>query len=368
MKIIQISSKFPPSLGGTQNVVKEISFRLAKKEYNVEVYSSNIGCKIKQIKSIYNLKINYLKSFNILNTPIIPSLYKNLNNTIEKNSILHIHLSQFYIPEIINYLYLKKKISYIVHIHIDTMPSSLFGRIFLDTYKKIFLTILLNNAKKIIVLTNDYKEIISKKYSIKKEKFTIIPNGIDDSFYEYKRNIKKNKIIKLLSVGRLSIQKNPELLIKAILRCKSNFELDIVGDGEYYEKIKKIIKEKKLNNVKLFGSITGKELVKKYNESDIFISTTSYESFGLTYIEAMSAGLPIITSNIPCVREIVKDNYCGYLCNQSEFDFAKKIDILVNNLKLRNKLSKNCINEAKKYRWETIIDKLEILYSEINNK
>ena len=165
MKIIQISSYFPPHLGGLQNVAKEISERLAKKGHQVEVFTSDIGCKKGKLKSTKNLKIHYLKSWEFAHTPIIPSLYNELMK-IPKDSIIHVHTAQAYVPEIIFKIWKKRKIPYVAQIHIDAEPSSFIGKIILGPYKKIFLKRFIKNAKIVLALTEDYKYILVRRYCI----------------------------------------------------------------------------------------------------------------------------------------------------------------------------------------------------------
>ena len=62
MKIAQVIAYYPPHVGGMENCVKEVSERLAKKGHQVEVFTSDIGCKKGRLRPINNLKINYLKS------------------------------------------------------------------------------------------------------------------------------------------------------------------------------------------------------------------------------------------------------------------------------------------------------------------
>lgn len=98
MKIIQIVAHFPPHLGGMQNVAKEISERLSKRDHQVEVFTSDIDCpRNKQLKSIKNLKIHYFKAWEFAHTTIIPSLNKELMR-IPQDSIIHVHTAQAYIP------------------------------------------------------------------------------------------------------------------------------------------------------------------------------------------------------------------------------------------------------------------------------
>jgi glycosyltransferase involved in cell wall biosynthesis len=363
MNVIHLSPYFYPKMGGMQNVAKEISERLSKKNHQVEVFTSDIGCpKDKQLKSTKNLKIHYLPAKEFAHTPIILSLYKELMK-IPQDSIIHVHIAQAYVPEIVYKVWKKRKIPYVAQIHSDVDASSIFGRLFLNIYKKIILRRFLKNAKNIFVLTSDYKEIISKKYGIEKNKISIIPNGVREEFF-IKR--KKRKIAsKLLFVGRIVKSKNPFDLIRTIEICNSRINLDIVGEGGLVEETKKLVKERKLKNITFHGKKEGKELVLMYKNADIFVSNTSKESFGITYIEAMASGLPIITSNIPAVRNVVKDNYNGILCEQTPEAFAQAIDKLIKDKKLRETLSKNGLKEVKKYSWDKIVKQTEDVYKEV---
>lgn len=363
MKIIQLSAYFPPNLGGTQNVAKEISERLAKKRYQIEVFTSDVGCpKDKQLKLSKNLKINYLKSKQFSHTAIIPSLYKELMK-VPQDSIMHVHTAHAYVPEIVYKVWKKRKIPYIAHLHADVGPSSFLGKIILKPYKKIFLKRFLRNASKVIVLTKDYKKLISKKYPIDKKKIIIIPNGVGEEFFTKKKQ--KNKIPHLLSVGRISIEKNLPRLIESISLCKSKFILDIVGDGNLLQETKKLVRKKGLKNVIFHGRKTGKDLINIYKNSYALISTSNGECFPLTILEAMASKLPIIASDVRGNHDVVKDN--GILINPlTPENFAKEIDRLFSDNKLYNKLSKQSLKFAKDHKWDNVIKQLEEVYKKMD--
>ncbi|GAI84343.1 unnamed protein product, partial [marine sediment metagenome] len=116
MRIIQVVSYYPPYVGGMQNVTREISERLAKKGHQVEVFTSDIGCKKGKLRSTKNLKIHYLKSYEFAHTPIIPSLFFRLLK-LSKNSIIHVHVAQALVPEVVCLVSKIRKIPYIAHIH-----------------------------------------------------------------------------------------------------------------------------------------------------------------------------------------------------------------------------------------------------------
>jgi glycosyltransferase involved in cell wall biosynthesis len=362
MKIIKISSYYPPHLGGVENVAKEISERLAKKGHQVEVFTSDIECqKDKQLKSTKNLKIHYLSAKEVAHMPIIPLLYKELMK-IPQNSVIHVHLAQAYVPEIVYKIWKKRRIPYIAQVHCDLCPSSLLGKLILEPYKKLFLKRFLKCAKEVIVLTEGYKELISNKYLINNNKITVIPNGVGEEFFT--KNKKKNKIPHLLFVSRISIEKNLPRLIESIYLCKSNFILDIVGDGDLLEETKRLVKQKNLKNIIFHGRKTGKDLVNIYKNSDVFISTSNGEAFPLTILEAMASRLPVIASDVKGNHDVVKE--VGILVNPpNPENFAKEIDKLFLDKRLLDKLANQSLKFANEHRWGKIVNELEGVYEDV---
>jgi glycosyltransferase involved in cell wall biosynthesis len=360
MKIVQIVSYYPPHLGGMENAVKEISESLAKRGHQVKVFTSDIGCKKDKLTSTKNLEIHYLNSFEFAHSSIIPFLFFKLL-TIPKDSIIHLHVAQAFVPEIVYLVSKIKKISYVLHLHADVGPSGKLGFL-LPFYKNVILKRILKSSRKIIVLNNNYKTLVNRKYHIL-ENITVIPNGINEEFFIDKR-ITSSRYTNLLFVGRLSIEKNVSKLVEAVSLLESRVVLDIVGDGEKRNEIEKLILDKKLKNVILHGKKTGKDLIKFYKNADIFLLASDYEGLPLVLLEAMASGTPIIVSDVIGIRELVGKT--GILVNPpTPENFAKAINNLIEDKKLRNTLSVSGREKAKGYDWDKIIEKFEDVYREV---
>ncbi len=367
MNIVQVVAYYPPHMGGMENCVKEISNRLVKKGHKVKIFTSDIGSKKNRYNSVNNLNTYYLRSLEFAHTAIIPSLFFKLLN-ISKDSIMHVHIAQVIIPEVAYLISKIKKVPYIAHIHADVEPSGKLGFL-LPFYKKVFLQKILNSSSKIIVPSKDYSSLISKKYKISKTKICEIPNGVDLKYFK-RGSTKLHDPVKLLTVCRLSRSKNIPLLIrsfKLVMECSNrDVELHIVGDGEEKNKIFNLIKKEKLEKkVIMHGGLWGENLYDIYTDSDIFILTSGYESFGLVLIEAMASGLPIVVSNITSVKNIIKNKITGLLVKPTQNDFAKAIEKLLDNSQLRERLIENGVKEVKKYDWNKIVQKFEHIYDEV---
>jgi rhamnosyl/mannosyltransferase len=344
-----------------ENAVKEISERLAKKGHNIEVFTSDVCCEKGRLKSTKNLKIHYLKSFEFAHTPIIFSLFFRLIS-ISRNSIIHLHIGPPFTPEIVWLTSKIRKFPYIAHTYIDVGQSGKLGFL-LPLYKKMVLKKVLTNAKKVICITEEYKNFMSEMYKIEKNKISTIPNGTSKEFFMKKKNNLHNRIT-LLFVGRLAIQKNIPRLINAVSLLKEKVTLHIVGEGEKRREIEKLIFDKRLNNVILHGKKTGKDLLRFYKIADIFVLPSDVEAIPLVLVEAMASGTPIIASDILGVREFVGDT--GVLVNPpTPENFAKAIEDLIDDKNLRKKLSEKGKRKAKQYNWDEIVEKFENAYREV---
>ena len=165
---------------------------------------------------------------------------------------------------------------------------------------------IMEEANNVIFINHAYKDIFKKRYlklsfeSIL-NKITVIPNAIHQRWFQTAVPEKKIKDgVRLLYVGRIIRRKKLDVLIQAIkeMNATSNekYTLEIVGNGEFLSKIKKIAND----SVIFHSEIRNAEQLKKiYNRCHIFIMPSVKETFGLVYIEALSQGLPIIH----CINE-----------------------------------------------------------------
>ena len=193
--------------------------------------------------------------------------------------------------------------------------------------------------------------------------YTIIPNGIDlahfspdvppvDRFCDGKLNI--------LFVGRLESRKGLNYLIKAYKRVKeefSNSRLIIVGPGtRLRRKYKGQVKRNRLEDVVFVGYVTYAELPRYYKTADIFCSpATGRESFGITLLEAMAAGKPIVASNIDGYANLITNGIDGLLVPpKNEKALAQALISLMADESLRQQMATKERLTVKKYDWKHV--------------
>lgn len=370
MKIVHITGYYPPHLGGMEYRIQELSEMSEKRNHDVEIITSDMGCKTGKIPSRKNLRVHYLKSIEFAHTPISPMLFFRLMR-IPRDSAIHLHIAHALIPEITWLVCTIRRIPYMATVHLDVSTSGFFGFL-LPLYKKLFLSPVLRGAQTITVLTEDYKNLISEKYAIPKNRITVIPNGTHFKPPK-KKMLPLHRPARLLFVGRLSVQKNIPLLINAfhicITRYKLLLHLYITGSGEKEQETRQLIQKKRLENyTTLLGGVSAAQAQKLYHSSDIFILPSRAESFGTVIIEAMASGIPVIATNILAVRNTIRHGQNGLLVDETPEALAQTIRMLVKNAPLRRKLMSNGLQDVKKYNWETVTDQFEDCYRNMVRK
>jgi glycosyltransferase involved in cell wall biosynthesis len=259
-------------------------------------------------------------------------------------------------------------------------------------FEFLLLKLICKKAKFVVYIIGDYPEL---NYSKKKNKllktFLLISQKLSQflvdecwilsdylmSRYKTKNSvlvrsssIKKEDIsspktinlekITLIFVGRFAKEKNPHipiLIVKTLKEKGYNVNLSLVGDGELKANMEELIQKLGLNkNVKMFGWIKDRrKLFEILKESDIIVFTSKPgEGLGLTILEAMSQGLPVIATKCGGPEEVIEDGINGYLVDYSTDEdivnqFVDKIEFLIKNSGVYEQISKNNLEKAKEW-------------------
>jgi len=213
-------------------------------------------------------------------------------------------------------------------------------------------------------ISNSY--LITKEYLSngigKKEKFTTIYSGIDVERFNIKKS--KNKIPVITIIARLAKGKGHEYFINAattILKTRKA-EFWIVGNGELKEEIENMITNLKLESyVKIIGERD--DIPQILSQTDIFVLPTLWEGTPRTIFEAMAAGVPVITTPVGGIPEIIKDNQNGFLVEpkNSEKLAEKILFVLYNKDKIRLIID-DAKKESKKYSYKKMVNNIDQLY------
>lgn len=200
-------------------------------------------------------------------------------------------------------------------------------------------------------------EQITTRNQVPKANILVIPNGVDKKYHPQPKNREllnkfslQSKIV-LLYLGQITNRKNISFLVDLMTVLPHDFHLIICGRGELLPKIKDQITNKKLNNqITLTGLVPEKEKVDYYNLADIFVYPSLLEGFGLSVLEAMACGKPVITSQNASFKEIINDKKSGYLC-PLQTSHWKKVILTLNSPKIYSAVSREAEKQAQKFTW-----------------
>ena len=220
------------------------------------------------------------------------------------------------------------------------------------------------HADKVIAISNSTKEDLIKLYGVKKEKIEVIYPGFDLSFSPQSKNkIEKIRIkYKLnkpyfLFVGSLKPIKNVPAIIEAfagfIKKTKKDYELVLSGSDFWLdENISKRVERLRLKTkVRNLGYVSKKDLPALYSGAFAFVSPSLYEGFGMPLLEAMACGVPVITSNLGSMPEVV--DKAAILVDSKKFKQIKNAMLkLDKDRKLRERLIKKGLIQSNKFSWK----------------
>ena len=184
-----------------------------------------------------------------------------------------------------------------------------------------------------------------------------IPLAITEENEKLERNFNSKKA-KILTVSSLIERKNIKNLMLAYKKLKKKYpkvSLEIIGEGQLKEKLE-ILNIKNKLDVKFSGQLPHSDILNKMKDTDIFILPSKNETFGMVYMEALSAGMAVCCTKNSGIDGIIKDNENGFLLKPNKrgiYDVLTKIL----NLKPRQftEVSKNAITTAKMFSYENSI-------------
>lgn len=342
-KIGIFSDDFYPIFGGQGRHLFDLYNNLYKKNNEFLIFSPNNN----SLKN--HIKITIPSNFG-RNLFFSKYLNKNINNLIKEFnlSVVHFHCGPG------GLILLKKPNAKMVcTVHHTYYQQQKYIKS--QRWKYLFYLLeklMYRNADKLISVSEDTKNVLIKKYTISPKKIVVIPNGVDFNKFKKIKSIKKIPN-SLLFVGRLDKRKGIDFLVKLIpfiAKEIPDIKLFIIGKGKLRDNLEKFVKKNNLEkNIEFLGFIPDEDLPKWYNKCNLTVVPSIFEGFGITVIESLACGTPVIGTDTDGIRGIIKDK--KYL-----FRFGNKEELsnkIIQNIK--NSISINF--DKRKYSLDEIAKK-----------
>lgn len=286
------------SVGGAENMVYELVKNIDKEQFDVTVLCymrpNNVHTE-KQVEAFWPL-IHLNQSGSI--TPVtVWRVMKAVRNT--KPDVVHAHLGGAALGAIWSVLFRKNLV-----ITVHAKPEGGFNR----SKKSRFMVqkALRQGKTKMVAVSKENEMLLQQYYGLTDDRFTWINNGID----LHRFNRKEHKHFTLINVAQHDDNKNQAALIRCFAKLRNEVpdaKLLLLGDGPYHESLIQLADELGVADAVVFtGRVPNTE--DYYSVSDLYVQTSFTEAMPLSVLEAMAAGLPVVSTNVGGLPDVVQDN------------------------------------------------------------
>lgn len=346
-KILVIGSSLKDK-GGIVTVIK-----------NIEQSSINNYYKIKRIETYITGSI--LKRLSIF----IVALFKLIYSLIFfRPNVIHIHMSEkgsFYRKTVI--LVISKLFNKPVILHIHSASFDEFYNS--NEFQKKLIKFILNKADKLIVLSKQWEKYYSN--IVPRDKIAVLYNGV----YRIEQKFKREHTVPIgLFLGRLGERKGTYDLLSSIKRLKEDGVLGkfyFAGDGEI-EQVKHLIREYELEEiVTVLGWVNSTQINDLLKRVDYLVLPSYNEGLPMAILEAMNFGLPIISTYVGGIPEVITNSDNGYLIEPGEIDeLTKALKSLIKSEELRLEMGeKNRDIILNRFDIQSLMKDLSNIYSRL---
>lgn len=344
MRILRIYLRIPPAKGGMENHILQLT-RLQRELGINAILAFNDGVKTIeddiQILKKHKLYSKYSTSFSIFIFYFL--LILSLIRNSRKYDMIHIHgdWSSFIFAPIIKKLTRAEVTSFSMHGSIKSH----------STWQIFFLKYSIRSAD--IVFSTGFENHELLKPFCKKAVFQ--PSGVSDVFFNQINPVfTEKKPFRIVTVGNLFPVKNTKMIIQ-IAAVLSEMEFIIIGNGPEYSNLKEMTDSLNCRNVVFKGHLSKEEIKDELVKSNLFLFSSILEGTPTAVMEAMTCGLPIITSNAGKVESIVTNGVNGFVIQDYDIDkYISKIIELYNNLELCRIMSNNNKEMANQFSWSKV--------------
>lgn len=289
--------------------------------------------------------------------PYVPKdLYENIKNNEKYFDLIHIHGTGSIEPLLT--LLAVKNTPICITPHYHPIGSNRHLEIIRKVCGTFITKYILQRVKKIICVSEIEKQLLLARFGEHlRNKIIVIPNGIDyDKIYDAKPYVFDGNLI--LYVGRIEQHKNIDIIIQTMKYLPDSFYFYIIGDGSSKSQLIEMIYKFKLEKrIKILSSISDEKVCRWYKTCDIFITMSNIEAFGITVIEALAAGKPVIVNDKLALAEHAKNfKDAVYPVDVSNIKLERLAEII------QEISNKNPSVDLNRYYWSNIANQIQMIY------
>jgi len=364
MKIIHISPRYYPYAGGVEVVVKNIAEQMEKMGHVVKVYATDPLIVTPKKKMINNVEVNLFPSFAPKEAYYLPSFKMLTELSREKADIFHCHsIHSLTALTCFTAYRLNAGTKLIISPYFHGRGHTKLAEVFHIPYKPL-ITYVLKNVDGIITNSKTQKQLIQERFPYASKKMFIAYDGVNLEGIQSQLPLKVNEDHKiLLYVGRLEKYKNIQVAIESLINLPINYHLYIIGSGPYRDNLIRMVQSSSLSErVHFLGYLPDSEVYQWLKTANVFVHLSSLESFGMTCIESLVAGTPVIANDDGIGLTETINLYPNSIF---KFKVGKQSTKILAKLIL-DACKSRCANEdLRQFSWASISDKIIKTYEEV---
>jgi glycosyltransferase involved in cell wall biosynthesis len=373
VRIVQVSPFFYPHTGGVESHVRTLVREFARQGHDVTVITSQFRRDLPREETFEGYRIVRTPSAGpVLNTPIDYGTRAAVRN--QPADVVHLH----YPPPLTSFFATRGLVGRptptCLTYHCDLDLPGFAGRIAARAYQRIFLPPTLRRVDRIIVHTRSYG-ITSA--SLRGRELSVIPSvvdlerfrpGLDPGALRSGLNLEGKRVV--VFTGRLVPHKGVDVLLDAMTDLPADVVLVLIGSGPRLSGLRSRARRLDLEErVRFCPDVSDHDLPLYLALGDVFVfpSENRLEGFGLAVAEAMAAGLPVVTADMPGVREVIEPGVEGLLAEPLlAHDVAEKVRRLLDEPALARRMGAAGRRRAEqRYGLATVVGQLLTLYEDL---
>lgn len=319
MRILQVAPFFYPHAGGVESHVRALSRELAREGHAVTVLTSRHDPALPEEEVREGYRIRRVRTLGVLfNTPLDTGIVRAVRE--ENADVVHLH----YPPPLTSYFAARglrgASTPVVLTYHCDLYLPGIGGRFLTTLFERLFLPFTLGRVDRVITHTRSYA---ITSVALRGRAVEVIPSSVDvDRFRpdvdgsEVRRRLRLDGKRVLAFTGRLVPHKGVDAILRVLPSLPSDVVLLVVGHGPRLEDLLALARGLGVEDrVRFCPSVPDEELPAYLRVADLFVfpSQNRLEGFGLAVVEAMAAGLPVVTADMPGVREVIEPGKEGLL-------------------------------------------------------
>jgi len=228
-----------------------------------------------------------------------------------------------------------------------------------------FIPKIINNLELVLTDNQNIINMLVEMFALDSNKFKVLYQPVDIKEYEGKKYEDKENW-NILWASRIDYEKLPDILEKIIQKSsRKHLNFHIYGNSV----IDKQFPLKRFNqyeNAYTYGAYKGGLSCIDYSNYDLFLYTSWFDGMPNTVLEALSLGIPVISSNVGGIKEIIEEGKTGFLVDDifNEDAYLNKIEYVIQNKRILNDIRKNAFEKLKKqHSWKIYLDKLREIFA-----